>query len=349
MTKRPDKAHLEWKKVRGVLTPRHRISWTENGKRRERVITLDWKGDPAELDRLYWLCERGEHVAQKPKAPIYCWRSLIVAWRSDLRKQRKLSDGTKTSYRRTMDAILEKNGDKDVRELTRARVRAIHDRYAETPRKADHMVQVISLLWNYGKTKLDWPLGDNPAAKLELYGKSREYEPWPDWMVSALSGAPDDVRVSAELILGTGQRPSAAIAMQHDHFDGEWMSVLDEKADERMQVFCPPRLRQVVDQVPKRGRHILAKNLTQPKGYDAIEKAFRAWREHLGEGARQYTLHGLRKLAVVQLSEAGCSDAEIQAVTNQSAAIVAFYRSRANRKKLSKAAQNRRDQNKNGT
>jgi len=49
----------------------------------------------------------------------------------------------------------------------------------------------------------------------------------------------------------------------------------------------------------------------------------------------------------VNLAEAGCSDAEIQAVTNQSAEMVAFYRKRADRKRLSAAAHRRRGQNKN--
>ena len=155
MTRRPEKPRLEWKTIRGKEVPRHRVTWTEGGKRREKVITLDWKGDLEELDRLYWLCERGEHPAQKPAAPATSWLALVTAWRSDPRIQRKLSDGTKRSYRRTMDALLEKNADKDLRRTTRQHVRAIHDRLADTPRKADHMVQVIRLLWNYGKTKLD--------------------------------------------------------------------------------------------------------------------------------------------------------------------------------------------------
>lgn len=349
MTRRPEKPRLEWKKVRGRDVPRHRVSWTEGGKRHERVITLDWKGDPAELDRLYWLAERGMHPAQRPKAPATSWRALIVAWRSDPRVQRKLSDGTKKSYRRQMEAILEKNGDKDVSLTTRAHVRAIHDKLADTPRKADHMIQVIRLLWNYAKNKLDWQLGDNPAEKIDLYGKSREFEPWPDWMVKALDTAPDDVRTAAELILGTGQRPNAAISMQHGHFAGEWMQVLDEKQDERREVYCPMRLRDFVAARAKKGKHLLAKNLTEAKGYSAIEKQFRTWREGMGDAARPYTLHGLRKLAIIQLAEAGCSDAEIQAVTNQSPQMVAYYRAKASGRRLSKAAQNRRDQNKNGT
>ncbi|WP_343502384.1 hypothetical protein [Alloyangia pacifica] len=121
------------------------------------------------------------------------------------------------------------------------------------------------------------------------------------------------------------------------------MEVLDEKADEMFPVFCPPRLRSFVGGIRKRGAHILAKNIREPVGYDAVEKSFRTWRNGLGEQAQKYTLHGLRKLAIVEFAEAGASDAEIQAVTGQSAQMVAYYRARANRKKLSRTAQERRE------
>ncbi|MEP0452270.1 hypothetical protein [Roseibium sp.] len=58
--------------------------------------------------------------------------------------------------------------------------------------------------------------------------------------------------------------------------------------------------------------------------------------------AMVFTMHGLRKLAIIELAEAGASDAEIQAVTNQSAEMVAYYRRRASRLKLTHAAQDRR-------
>ena len=115
------------------------------------------------------------------------------------------------------------------------------------------------------------------------------------------------------------------------------------------RVYCPDRLRLFVASIKKTGAYLLPKNLTQALGYSAVEKHFSAWRATLGEAAKPFSMHGLRKLAIVQLAEAGCSDAEIQAVTNQSPAMVAFYRQKANRKKLSKSAQIRRDQNRNET
>lgn len=153
--RRIERPRLAWKKVRGRLVPVHRKTWTEHGKRRERTITLDWKNDPRELDRLYWAAESGNHPSQQPAEPAMSWRALVVAWRSDPRVQKRLSAATKASYARTMESLLDKNAAKDVRKTTRQHVRAIHDKLAETPRKADHMVQVIRLLWNYARTKLD--------------------------------------------------------------------------------------------------------------------------------------------------------------------------------------------------
>lgn len=161
-------------------------------------------------------------------------------------------------------------------------------------------------------------------------------------MVDMLDEAPEDVRAAATLIRNTGQRPNAAISMRFSDFDGEWMSVLDEENDERMEVYCRQELRSFIAAAPRKGAYVLAKNLTQPRGYWALSKAFQEWRASLGPKAEKYVLHGLHKLAFIRLAEAGCSDAEIHAVTNQSAEMVAYYRARASRKALSRSAQLRR-------
>ena len=59
--------------------------------------------------------------------------------------------------------------------------------------------------------------------------------------------------------------------------------------------------------------------------------------------ATDYVIHGWRYNAAVALAEAGCSDAEIMAVTgHKTLAMVAKYRAQANQRKLSKQAQERR-------
>lgn len=162
-------------------------------------------------------------------------------------------------------------------------------------------------------------------------------------MVDALLGAPERVQVLARVILGTGQRPGAAVAMRRDQIQGEWMIVRDDKGKQDLEVYCPQQLREFIDQLPIKGHHLLPKNLTAPLTYFAVEKTFSKWRGSLGEKAKPYSLHGLRKLSIIQLAEAGASDAEIQAVTGQSAEMVAYYRAKANRKMLSRSAQERRE------
>ncbi|MFG6565992.1 hypothetical protein ACGYLI_17390 [Sulfitobacter sp. 1A13421] len=174
---------------------------------------------------------------------------------------------------------------------------------------------------------------------------------WPDWLLDALSNAPDDVRIGGELIFGTGQRPAAAIKMLRSSFNGEWVTVVDEKGNETFDIYCPVRLRMVVESLDEGPRHVLSKTDVAPRSYDEIEKSFRSWRSTLTElaathddDAKRYSLHELRKRACVELAEAGYSDAEIQAVTGQSLETVAKYRKEANQKAMSRTAQLRRFQ-----
>lgn len=337
------KPRLLWRWKRNAWIPVYRVTWTEGGRQRARQVFLNWGGDPQELDRLYWLAHTGKHSAQQTPAQ-YTWRDCVIAWRRDaIKGQGKLAASSRASYRRTMDAILEKNASKDMRRTTRQAVRTALETMSGTPRKASRYAQTISLLWNYAERELDWPMGPNPAKGLAAYKPAREMAPWPEWMLEKLTMAPENVRIAATLIRYTGQRPSAAIAMRHDQISGEWMTVRDEKGGKEFDVYCPARLREHLPTWPRRGEHILAKNSCEPVGYGGVEKAFRKWRETLGERASPFTLHGLRKLAVVELAEAGCGDAEIQAVTGQSAEIVAYYRKMANRKRLSRSAQSRLD------
>lgn len=320
--------------------------WMEGGKRRERFIRLPDDIDSEEFSAEYWSIRSGTSEKVKPKAK-QTWAELITAYKQSA-KFRKLADGTRSKYAAVMDRILEKNAAKPVKSMTKKALLDVHAKYADTPRKADWYVQVVSLLLNFAIRRLGWKI-ENVAQGIELYGKQREFEPWPTWMVKALDTAPEVVRSAAEMILGTGQRPNAAINMRRDQFDGEWMTVTDEKGGEVFEVYCPAPLRDYLAGLPVRGAHVISKNLTQPVGYNVVEKAFRAWREDLGDRAKAYSLHGLRKLAIVRLAEAGCSDAQIQAITNQGPEMVAYYRRRANRKLLSQAGHSLSERNRTET
>ena len=104
--------------------------------------------------------------------------------------------------------------------------------------------------------------------------------------------------------------------------------------------------------LPKRGAHILARNLTQPIGKPAAQKAVEEVREAIGvmAGPDRLVPHGWRHNAAKELAEAGCSDADIQAVTgHKTRAMVQKYRGQADQKAASKRAQSRRERNANRT
>jgi integrase len=140
--------------------------------------------------------------------------------------------------------------------------------------------------------------------------------------------------------------------MKWDDFDGEYMAVVQDKTGAKIWVYCPARLQTYLATLPQGGEHIFARNLRQPIGKRQIQKAVEDVREKIGakEGKGRLVPHGWRYTAAKHLAEAGCSDADIQAVTgHKTLSMVQKYRAQANQKSASKRAQKRREQNGNGT
>lgn len=323
-----------------------RQTWTDdNGKRRERYIRLPDDEDSHEFDQAYWAIRSGTSDALKTP-PRTSWNVLIQSYIAS-HAYRRIKPSTRRKYDSVMEQIKEKNGQADIKRITRPQIRAIHEKYSATPRKADHYLQVIRMLLNFAKNELDW-ITVNPAEGIKLFGAQREFKPWPQDAQTAFLNAArnlgDQISETAFLLgIHTGQRAGDLAKMQWEHYDGEFISVTQEKTDERLVVYCPRALRDHLDALPRKGRYILARNLTQPVGYDAIEKRFREVREKAGASCEGLVMHGWRYTAAVSLAEAGCSDAEIQAVTgHRTTAMVQKYRRRAGQKQLSKQAQKRR-------
>jgi integrase len=334
------------KMIRGERRLFFRITTNKGGKRSERYIELPRDEDSPQFDREYWALRSGKSEKLAPPMAKTTYGNLIQQYRASP-GYRKLKDGTKRPYERVMNQLLERNADKDVRKVTRAQVRAIHQKYADTPRKADHYVQVLSVLFTFASNELEW-IATNPASGIKLYGAQKEWQPWPEqlqktWERYCIANDEDIALTAMYLGTGTGQRPGDLVTMEESHFDGEYMAVLQEKTNERLWVYCPKRLRDFLAQRPKKGRFILAKNLTEPMTYNTVEKAFRRVRAAIGASAEGHVMHGWRYTAAVELAEAGCSDAQIQSVTgHKTTKMVLKYRSRANQKQLSKQAQEKR-------
>ncbi|MGI3210063.1 tyrosine-type recombinase/integrase [Roseovarius tibetensis] len=145
-----------------------------------------------------------------------------------------------------------------------------------------------------------------------------------------------------ELCVGTGQRIGDCVAMEWADFDGGYMAVVQDKTGTKMSSYCPSRLQDYLARLPKTGRHILAKNLTEPIAKRAAQKAVEEVRRSLG--IMGLVPHGWRYTAAVQLSDAGCSDDEVQAVTgHKTMDMVRKYRAKRDQRAASKRAQEKRN------
>lgn len=290
----------------------------------------------------YWAIRSG----RKTITTRNTWHQIVTRYYASA-KFKRLAPGTRANYRRHCEAIREKNGDKPVAHFRRKHALAAQEALQDTWSKANERLAVLSILCKLA-VDLEW-IERNPVVDIpKLTGG--EYEAWPDDKLAAFERYCDrhgltTARTIYELCVGTGQRIGDAVKMEWADFDGEFMTVRQEKTGAPLQVYCPERLQSYLAGLPRNGRHILAKNLTQPLGKRAAQKAVEDVREALGvmRGEHRLVIHGWRYTAARQLAEAGCSDADIASVTgHRTLAMVQKYRKQADQKVRSRRAQEKR-------
>ncbi len=231
---------------------------------------------------------------------------------------------------------------------------AVQAALQDTWSKANERIAVLSILCRHA-VDLEW-IERNTVEDIPKL-KGGEYSAWPDDKLRAYERYCEEhglatARTIYELMIGTGQRIGDCVAMEWGDFDGEFMRVVQEKTGEKIEVYCPERLRSYLQALPKAGRHILAKNLTQHIGKRQAQREAELVRDKIGArvGEERLVPHGWRYTAAKELAEAGCSDTEIQSVTgHKTVAMVAKYRAQASQKRASREAQQRREQNKHRT
>jgi integrase len=275
------------------------------------------------------------------------WDKLIIRYYQSPEFQTKAA-GTKANYRRHCEAIREKNGGKSVKTFRRKHALAVRDALQESWSKANERLAVLSILCKIA-VDLEW-IDRNPVVDIpKLTGG--EYEAWPDDKLEAFERycARHSLTIEQtafELAVGTGQRLGDCLKMMWSDFDGQYIQVVQEKTNTKIWIYCPARLQAYLSGLPKRGKFILAKNLTQPFGKRSVQKRIEDVREAIGikGGTDKLVPHGWRYTAARLLADAGCSDSEIQAVTgHKTLAMVQKYRAQASQKAAGKRAQERRD------
>lgn len=274
-------------------------------------------------------------------------RALIQSYKASPRWS-KLSPRSKADYAGVLDHIDAVAGEHDVSKITRPGVIKARDKVGG--RKGNYIAQLYSVLCEHA-IDLGW-LKMNPAKGVKMTALGEGHDPWPAWALEAYRRHATGVALLIfELCYWTGQRIGDVIQMRWDAItleDGlEGISLRQGKSERKGRradhLWIPvlPGLRAVLEATPRLGLTIIAREDSRPLDYPAVRYAVTKARE--ASGTMGFRLHGLRANAASELYEAGCTDAQVQAVTGHKSVVMARkYGRGARQKRLAKAAMEKR-------
>lgn len=263
-------------------------------------------------------------VAGRESAPdlMHSFSMLIKSYRASPRFQ-GLRSSTQRGYDQNLNELNGKIGGHDVRAMRRQDVVAMQGAYKATARKANALVVTVSILMEHA-IDLDWRR-DNPAKGVKPYAQQSEgHRAWTRIEQDQYRRHAMGVCLLAfELALGTGQRRGDLVKATWADWDGEGLSLTQSKTGAKLYVPGTPQLVRALTTERARLPEILPPKTPilhhgrggamQPYGPDSLSHLVASAIQ--AAGLTGVNLHGLRASAAVELAEAGCSPAQIGAIT----------------------------------
>lgn len=269
-----------------------------------------WHAKYAELKALV---ERGTKDA--PAKATFAW--LVKQYRKSP-EFALLKASTRNSYEQSLTVIENDLGDQPYALTTRKMLKAVRDRYADTPRQADKLKSMMSRLYTWADEEEHVAEGFNPAEKLKKLQKNPvPFVPWSDEEIELfVAEGPRHVVTPVMIALYTGQRASDVVLATWTQFRGATIRVRQEKTGEMVDIPCHPRLRTYLDNIRGDDRKgVVIATSIEHRSYTANSLAQALSRSIIGiEHMPKRTMHGLRYAAAARLEEANCTVAEIAAI-----------------------------------
>lgn len=324
--KRPELPFLQVKTVKG----REYCYFRRNGG----YLALPHYSDP-DFFRAYEDAIQGRQL--KPSKNTF--RRLIQEYQASP-KFRNLKPRTKKDYAKVDQYLLDVVADDDPARMIRRDVVDAQMANTHRARFANEIVAQLSRLFEFG-INLGW-LDHNPAKGVERLKTGEGHKPWPKWLIAAYRAAANGADlVFFELCLGTGQRVQDVLDMKWADIEDGGINVTQKKTGHELWVPFTPRLSNVLSTTPRSGFWIVSGKHGRALSYNSIEQRFRKIRADIG--GEDYVMHGLRYTAAHELAAAGCTDAEIAAITgHKSVEMVAKYSRKAGQRGLALRAQEKR-------
>jgi integrase len=211
--------------------------------------------------------------------------------------------------------------------------------FKNRPAAANNLLRALSSMMTWSAPR-GW-IASNPCLGVKKLKAGSPYEPW-SWEAICLleEKARADLWQAAALALYSGQRQGDVLKMRWDDIRDGLIAVEQEKTGKKLWIPMHKALKRMLKTVKKRGEFILTNTRGEAwtTGFKAAWQNEMAREEFAPVRKQRYVFHGLRKSSVVMLLEAGCTDAEVAAITGQTREMVEHYARAVNQKKLAAAA-----------
>lgn len=309
-----------------------RLSICEAMARDEKGFLLDGKRLPDLKSKEFWPEATKAHEAfiRRGRQGIKDFKALVEAFQSESNPfWTKLAASTQRGYRTSGDIIKETWGDDLPVDLTTVDAQDAIDALGETPAKANQFRAFLSRLMAWGASR--GYCKTNVVEMTEKIPGGEPWVPWPNWAFEILlEHAPFHMQMIAMSAFFTGQRQGDVLAMTKPKAGENTIAVRAQKTGNTVWIPIHFAYRKWIDRVPTSDSVMLhagarATSYKSPDGFRTewqklmAKDAFKPFREN------RIVFHGLRKNAVINLLEVGCTENQVGAICNMSAQMVQHY------------------------
>lgn len=246
-----------------------------------------------------------------------------------------LRDKTKQTYQQELNKILTWWGNEQVSDVTPQAIAALQDGLGQTPRQADLYVVRLRALFDVAIRQ--GLITINPAGGIKPQHKSTAIRTWKeDNLLHLMANARKDVGRGVLWLYRTGLRVSDCLDITTQQISDGSLTIIESKTQTPLKIPLHSDLIEDINRNPVSLRHVL----TNSRGRKWTVSGFRnSMKKDASDLGIAWTpIHGIRRLSIVSLIEAGCSTAETAAVTGQSFQMVEHYAADRNRAMLAERA-----------
>lgn len=255
------------------------------------------------------------HDSQKPRDDGRM-RALVTLYRESA-AFKKLAESTRREWTRRLDRIVEHFGDLSVAQFDRhdkikPHIRRWRDQWADRPREADYVIQVLSRVLTFAVQQ--GKIASNPCEGIEtLYRNSRADIIWTDDDLAAIKAvAPAEVWWAVNLAAHTGLRAGDLKRLAWSHIGPQAIEIPTDKSRGLRAAFVPlyGSLRAALAEIPQRCPIVLTSSHGRPWKAGVNGSSFEKARDEALPG-RDLHFHDLRGTAATRFHLVGISNRDI--------------------------------------